>query len=117
MIKFDIPACLSGMDVALENGLKTVIDPELHVNIVDLGLIYGITVSQKELLIAVEMTLSTRFCPMGESIVSAVNHCLERLFDQFHISVNLVWDPEWNFESITPAGRKALWGTSTLDPI
>jgi len=110
MIKYDIPGCLSGMDNALENALRTVIDPELHINIVDLGLIYGIMVSQKELLITVEMTLSSKFCPVGESIVSAVKNCLERLFDQFHVNVELVWEPEWNFESITPGGRKELWG-------
>jgi len=110
MIIYDISECLSGMDTTLENALRTVIDPELHVNIVDLGLVYGIAVNHIEKLISVEMTLSSRYCPMSESIVTAVKNCLERLFDQFHVKVALVWDPEWNFESITPAGRKALWG-------
>jgi metal-sulfur cluster biosynthetic enzyme len=110
MIKYDIPGSLAGMDTELENALKMVIDPELHVNVVDLGLIYAVKIKEKELLINVEMTLSSRYCPMAESIVSAVVNCLERVFDHFQAKVSLVWDPIWGFDSITPAGRQALWG-------
>ena len=110
MIRYEIPGSLSGMDAELENALKMVIDPELHVNVVDLGLVYTIKIKEKEHLISVEMTLSSRYCPMAESIVSAVVNCLERVFIQFEAKVSLVWDPIWGFDSITPAGRLALWG-------
>ena len=110
MIKFNIPVYLAEMTVNLENALRTIIDPELNINIVDLGLVYSISIDKDQMLIEVQMTLSSRFCPMGESIVSGVNNCLLRLFKGFNVKVDLVWEPEWTFESITPEGRQALLG-------
>jgi len=110
MIIFNSPKSLAGMNVMAVEALKTVIDPELHVNIVDLGLVYEIKVDDVNTAIVIEMTLSSRNCPMSESILSAVKNCMERTFPEYTTQVNLVWDPEWGYESISEAGIKKLRG-------
>ena len=110
MITFDFPTHLSDKKEQFIDALKTVIDPELNVNIVDLGLVYTIKLDEIQLSILIEMTLSSKFCPMGESILSATKNCMERSFPLFTTTVNLIWEPEWNYESISLAGIKALRG-------
>ncbi len=110
MILFNIPSAYGCLKEKLNQALKTVIDPELHVNIVDLGLVYTVTVAQDEMVIRTEMTLSSRFCPMGESILSAVKNCIGRNFDAYRAEVLLVWDPVWNYDFISPAGIELLRG-------
>lgn len=90
--------------------LKTVIDPELQVNIVDLGLIYFTEMNEDFATILIEMTLSSKSCPMGESILSAAKNCMERSFEAFKVEVKLVWDPEWNADFISAAGIRKLRG-------
>lgn len=87
--------------------LKRVIDPELFVNIIDLGLVYGIDFSEPE-LIAVKMTLSTPHCPLGEAITNGVEHALLNEFPERKVVVSLVWEPEWSFEMITETGKSEL---------
>jgi len=110
MITFDVPSHLSSKRGDFINALKTVIDPELDVNIVDLGLIYSIKLDAAKMCIVLEMTLSSKFCPMGESILSAVKNCMERNFPDFITEVALVWEPEWNYEFISAEGIRALEG-------
>ncbi len=90
--------------------LKTVIDPELQVNIVDLGLIYFTEMNEDFRTILIEMTLSSKSCPMGESILSATKNCLKRSFEAFKVEVKLVWDPKWNADFISVAGIRKLRG-------
>ncbi|NQX40673.1 Metal-sulfur cluster biosynthetic enzyme [Pedobacter steynii] len=90
--------------------LKTVIDPELQVNIVDLGLIYFMEMNEDFSAILIEMTLSSKSCPMGESILSATRNCMERSFKAFKVEVKLVWAPEWNADFISAAGIRKLRG-------
>ena len=93
--------------VKAQAALYKVIDPELFVNVVDLGLIYDILfLNENE--INVTMTLSTPHCPMGEAITNGVKNALELEFPQATISVNLTFDPAWNFEMLTPEGREQL---------
>lgn len=87
--------------------LKEVEDPEVAVNIVDLGLVYKVIYDAAG-QITVNMTLSSPSCPMGEMIVTQVEACLKRNFPGFTISVQLVWEPVWSRDFITPAGRKIL---------
>jgi metal-sulfur cluster biosynthetic enzyme len=110
MITFEIPAHLSSMKNDALNTLKTVIDPELHVNIIDLGLVYTLKIDGVKMCILVEMTLSSAFCPMGESILSATKNSLERNFPAFTTVVTLVWTPEWNYKLISAEGIKLLSG-------
>jgi metal-sulfur cluster biosynthetic enzyme len=88
--------------------LKAVIDPELAVNIVDLGLVYDIRVSPDGNRIAVDMTLTSQACPLGEVIVEEVFHTLQSHFEHCEIDINLVWEPRWSTERMSPAGREAI---------
>jgi metal-sulfur cluster biosynthetic enzyme len=91
-------------DIALE-GLHDVIDPEVGLNVVDMGLIYGLNFDETRKEIGVLMTLSTRFCPMGESIIEAVGNNLRTNFSDWDIEVELTFDPAWNVEMISEEGR------------
>lgn len=90
-----------------KNALYQVIDPELFVNIVDLGLIYDIEFKEEEKIV-VAMTLSTPHCPMGEAITNGVKNALEIVFPGSNITIDLTFDPPWNFEMLTPEGREQL---------
>lgn len=87
--------------------LRNVIDPELFVNIIDLGLIYEIDFL-KENRIRVTMTLSTPHCPMGEAITNGVKNALNLEFPEREVEINLVFQPAWTFEMITEEGRIQL---------
>lgn len=89
------------------NSLYNVIDPELMVNVVDLGLIYNIEFSDTG-EITVEMTLSTPHCPMGEAIAGGVANALGTSFPDKSVEVNIVWEPRWSHERISDAGRQML---------
>ncbi len=85
--------------------LRQVIDPEINCNIVDLGLIYNITITGTK--VSVVMTLTTPGCPMHESIRWGVNNALLNLEDVDDVEVEVVWDPPWNPSMMTEAGRAA----------
>lgn len=87
--------------------LKTVIDPELFVNIIDLGLVYAINFSSN--LLEVKMTLSAPHCPLGEAITNGAQHALAEAFPDRKIRLILVWEPAWNPDMITKEGRKELF--------
>ena len=87
--------------------LRQVIDPELGVNIVDLGLVYGVAV--KDGRARITMTLTTPGCPMGGSIVEAVETAATLLVPGVDaVEVDLVWNPPWCFDCITDAGCQEL---------
>jgi metal-sulfur cluster biosynthetic enzyme len=74
--------------------LKTVIDPELGMNLVDLGLVYS--VEFKDGALAVAVTLTTRGCPMHAMIVEGCRRALEGIPGVREARVEVVWDPPWN---------------------
>lgn len=87
--------------------LKEVIDPELGLNIVDLGLIYDLQISDGAVTIV--MTLTTPGCPMHASFRSDIEATLWRALPGLErVDVQLVWDPPWTPEMLTPAGRAEL---------
>ncbi|RLD42696.1 MAG: hypothetical protein DRI89_06620 [Bacteroidetes bacterium] len=88
--------------------LKTVMDPEVAVNIVDLGLIYEVNLLEDKKEIHVVMTLSTRGCPLGDTIMQNVEVVVEANYPDYKANVELVWEPEWTPELITDAGREAI---------
>ncbi len=88
------------------NALRQVIDPEIGVNIVDLGLVYQVTV-EKEVL-SVDLTLTTPGCPMSGTIMTAVENILEINFTNYERAVQLVWSPMWTPDMITEGGRRQL---------
>ncbi len=88
--------------------LQNVMDPEIGLNIVDLGLIYQLDFEESEKRIYCAMTLTTQFCPMGESITNAVKENLKLSFPEYEIRIELTFDPQWNHEMISAEGREFL---------
>ena len=87
--------------------LYNVIDPELFVNIIDLGLVYDLDFSD-DAKIKVTMTLSTKHCPLGDAIKQGVTNVLGMAFPQRETEIEIVWEPEWNFDMMSPEGRRDL---------
>jgi metal-sulfur cluster biosynthetic enzyme len=87
--------------------LKEVIDPELEINVIDMGLIYKVNYDEKG-KITIDLTLSTKNCPMGDVIINNIEACLNKHFPGFEIKINLVWEPQWSRDFLTPAGKKQL---------
>ncbi len=89
------------------NTLRVVVDPEIGVNIVDLGLIYNVEIENN--VICVAMTMTSPICPLGEMIVSEAEMLLRRAFPQAAgVRVELVWDPPWSPEKMTAQAKKQL---------
>jgi metal-sulfur cluster biosynthetic enzyme len=88
---------------AVLDTLRQVVDPELGCNIVDLGLVYSVSVSGQS--IAVTMTLTTPGCPMHESIRWGAQNALLQLDGVETADVEVVWDPPWHPSMMTEAGR------------
>ena len=85
--------------------LKDVVDPELGINVVDLGLIYGITVDDTSTAI-IDMTLTSAACPLTDVIEDQTRMALDGLVNDFRI--NWVWMPPWGPDKITDDGREQL---------
>jgi len=96
-------------EIAIE-ALYRVIDPEIDLNIVDLGLVYEINFTEASKDIVVTMTLTTQFCPMGESIVDATTQAMQQAFPEDKIAVNLIFQPPWDQSMISEAGHLFLNG-------
>lgn len=91
----------------VREALKQVIDPELGVNVVDLGLVYGIAIVDGQAEIT--MTLTTPGCPLHDSLSEAVQTAVSFMIPTVKmVSVNLVWDPPWSPDRITKDGRREL---------
>ncbi len=93
---------------SVDEALHDVEDPEAGVNIVDLGLVYGISCRSDAGDVNVSMTLTTPACPAGDMIVEGVERRLLRVPGVSHVEVHLVFEPRWTPDRITPEGRAAL---------
>jgi len=89
-------------------GLYNVFDPEIGLNVVDLGLIYGIDFIEDEKRVDATMTLTTQFCPMGESITADVTASLSQSFKEYTVHVALTFEPPWNSSRISAEGQEFL---------
>jgi metal-sulfur cluster biosynthetic enzyme len=108
------PAATQGAGVATEltaeqedvlEALRDVVDPELGINVVDLGLIYGVDVDA-ERIATIDMTLTSAACPLTDVIEDQAREALDGVVADFRI--NWVWMPPWGPESITDDGREQL---------
>ncbi|MFZ0217125.1 MAG: metal-sulfur cluster assembly factor [Candidatus Dormiibacterota bacterium] len=100
-----------GLDLdALRDALRDVDDPEMPVNIVDLGLVYGLRESAGE--VTVDLTFTAMGCPASAFILEDIEERLLREPGVGSVHVNVVWDPPWSTRRLTEAGRDALevWG-------
>jgi metal-sulfur cluster biosynthetic enzyme len=91
----------------IKEALKVVIDPELLVNIVDLGLLYDVTVSPDG-VVDVLMTLTTPACPIGPQVEEEIRGALQDLPGITQVNVNWTFDPAWSMEKVTEDGRIEL---------
>jgi metal-sulfur cluster biosynthetic enzyme len=83
--------------------LRRVKDPDLHLNIVDLGLVYGVRVDGAK--VSVDMTLTSPGCPSGPEIMTTIEQEVKALPGVDEVQVNLVWTPFWTPEKMEPRVR------------
>lgn len=88
--------------------LKTVFDPEIPVNIYDLGLIYRIELSEDNTALAVDMTLTAPNCPAADYIMEDVRQKLETIDGLKKVDVNLVFEPEWDKDMMSEEAKLEL---------
>ena len=89
------------------NEIKKVYDPEIPVNIYELGLIYKIEIDEKN-VVNVDMTLTTPNCPVADSLPKQVKEYILRVNDVSDVKLNLVWDPPWDKSKMSEAAKLEL---------
>jgi probable FeS assembly SUF system protein SufT len=107
----EVSAPAGDLEAMVWEQLKTCYDPEIPVNIVDLGLVYGLEltpVADGGQRVEVKMTLTAQGCGMGASIAYDAKQKILTLPGVAEAEVDLVWDPPWNPQMISPAGRERL---------
>ena len=92
-------------DIVIE-ALKSVYDPEIPVNIWDLGLVYDIAISDKEIIIT--MTFTSPTCPMMEELLQQVHDSVAAISVGRDVKVDLVWDPPWDLSRMSEQARLDL---------
>ena len=107
----ELPAYRSALLEDLEEAMRDVVDPELGVNVVDLGLVYGIDVDTEANVAILDMTLTSAACPLTDVIEDQARQALTGgpgpgLVDD--IRINWVWMPPWGPDKITDDGREQL---------
>jgi len=94
-------------EIELLELLKEVIDPEVEINIVDMGLIYKLTYDG-EGIVNIDLTFSTPSCPLGDTIMTNVRETINQKYPDFIVSIDLVFEPKWTPAMISDDGRKML---------
>jgi len=89
------------------SALRKCMDPEIPVNVVDLGLIYGVKVNEEN-NIDIEMTMTTRGCPLHDTLVSDVKRYVGKINGVAGVNVSIVWDPPWSVDKMEPTVRDQL---------
>jgi len=88
--------------------LRTIVDPEIGLNIVDLGLIYDLSILGAK--VHVTFTLTSPGCPLQDAMTEGIRHAILKLASVEECEVRLVWEPPWNPSRISPEGRAFLAG-------
>mgnify|MGYP000147302070 FL=1 len=99
--------------------LKQCMDPEIPVSIVDLGLIYGIDISEKN-DVNIKMTMTTKGCPLHDTMVDDVKRYTRKVSGVNNVNVDIVWDPPWSMDKISDEAKsmmKNMGGLSTPAPL
>lgn len=91
---------------AILKALKNVMDPELGMNIVDLGFIYGVKIKGGN--VHIKMTMTTPMCPLLSSILEDAKNNVSMLKGVKNVEIELVWKPRWTPKKISPEARKTL---------
>ena len=93
------------MDKIVEK-LKTVYDPEIPVDIYELGLIYDVRIDQKK--VTLDMTLTSPHCPVAETLPMQVKRTVEEIGELEEVEVKIVWEPPWDKTKMSEAARLEL---------
>lgn len=89
------------------DSLKQCMDPEIPINVVDMGLIYGVNVSTDN-KVNIKMTMTTRGCPLHDTLVSDVKRYVNKVPGVNDVNVEIVWEPIWTPEKMSEAGKKMI---------
>ena len=89
------------------NEIKKIYDPEIPVNIYELGLIYKVEVDEKN-KVNIEMTLTSPNCPVAESLPKEVKNNIMKIEGVAEVNLNLVWEPPWNKDRMSEAAKLEL---------
>ena len=103
----------------VRTSLKQCMDPEVPISIVDLGLIYGIDISDSD-DVDIKMTMTTQGCPLHETLVQDVTRFVKKVPGVNNVNINIVWDPPWSMDKMTDEGKammKSMGGQRTPAPI
>lgn len=87
--------------------LKQCMDPEIPINVVDMGLIYGVNVNAEN-KVDIKMTMTTRGCPLHDTLVSDVKRYVNKVPGVSGVDVEIVWEPIWTPEKMSEAGKKMI---------
>ena len=87
--------------------IKKIYDPEIPVNIYELGLIYKVDVDEKN-KVNIDMTLTSPNCPVAESLPNEVKNSIKEIKEIKDVDLNLVWDPPWNKDMMSEAAKLEL---------
>ena len=98
----------TGLRADVIAALRTIYDPEIPVNIFDLGLIYGLDVDEESGKVVVRMTLTAPGCPVAETFPGTVQCVIEEVAGVSEASVELVWEPPWSAALMSEAARLEL---------
>lgn len=100
------------------DSLKQCMDPEIPINIVDMGLIYGVNVRENN-KIDIKMTMTTRGCPLHDTLVNDVKRYVNKVPGVTAVNIEIVWDPPWTPERMSEEGKKLInYGKQqTITPI
>jgi len=96
----------------IRNSLKQCMDPEIPINIVDMGLIYGIDVSDNN-DVKIKMTMTTQGCPLHETLVSDVTRYAKKVSGVNNVKVDIVWDPPWSIDKMSDEAKSLLKNMGT----
>lgn len=104
-----VPPVLPPTEEAVLRALAPVVDPEVGLSVVDLGLVYEVAI-EPDGAVRVTFTATTPGCPMVAAIGNGIFYALKRLPGATSVEARLVWEPPWTPERITPEGRARLAG-------
>ncbi|MEM2759463.1 MAG: PqqD family peptide modification chaperone [Nitrososphaerales archaeon] len=94
------------------DALKQCMDPEVPLSVVDLGLIYGVDINNND--VNIKMTMTTRGCPLHDTLVKDVKKYLSKVDGIGNINVEIVWDPPWSPDRMSPQAREKIYGKKSL---
>ena len=98
---------IKNIESEIDQLLYTVMDPEVELNIVDLGLIYSL-VYDGDKNVEIKMTFSTPACPLGDAIVMNIKQTINNKFPDFEIDIQIVFEPRWSSDMISAKGKMML---------